>query len=114
MKMDAQGFECKILEGMGSNLASKITMVKFEYAGQHLLGQGCTDFLQRMNAYQFSIYTHYRGGGNFTSWIDDGEKTSLGRVGSDLNLDLFAVQAEYGHYHQSVWKLQSSGIVPKV
>ena len=35
MKMDAQGFECKILEGMGSNLASKITMVKFEYAGKH-------------------------------------------------------------------------------
>jgi FkbM family methyltransferase len=32
LKMDAQGFECKILEGMGGEVAEQIDVMKFEYA----------------------------------------------------------------------------------
>lgn len=57
IKMDAQGYECSILEGMGSNLAAAIRSIKFEYGIAHLEGQDCHDLLQRFRGYGFAIYT---------------------------------------------------------
>ena len=45
MKMDAQGFECNILEGMGNDIANAIGVMKFEWAAKWLTAQNCTDFL---------------------------------------------------------------------
>ena len=55
MKMDAQGFECKILEGWGSSIANKIQQVRFEWASKWLLGQDCHDLLPRFRHYGFQI-----------------------------------------------------------
>ena len=61
MKMDAPGYECKILEGMGKDLAEKIGIVKFEYAGKWLQGHGCMDILPRMSKnYLFDIYRKWK------------------------------------------------------
>mmetsp|Transcript_1084 Transcript_1084/g.2250 ORF Transcript_1084/g.2250 Transcript_1084/m.2250 type:complete len:364 (-) Transcript_1084:103-1194(-) len=89
LKMDAQGYECKILEGMGADLAEKIDIVKFEYAGQWLRGHGCMDILQRVRKYRFNIYKKYENG-NFLDWLD-GEKTNLG---GNMHLDLFASKSK--------------------
>ena len=48
VKLDAQGFECRILEGMGSELASKIAILKFEWAKKWLLGHECHNLLPRL------------------------------------------------------------------
>ena len=57
MKMDAQGFECNILDGMGQSIASGIEIIKFEYAVTFLAGQNCTDLLDRMRNYGFGVYS---------------------------------------------------------
>mmetsp|Transcript_21575 Transcript_21575/g.31934 ORF Transcript_21575/g.31934 Transcript_21575/m.31934 type:complete len:362 (+) Transcript_21575:108-1193(+) len=56
VKMDAQGFECKIMEGMGSEIADTIKEVKFEYAHKWLMAQNCTDLLERFRAFDFDLY----------------------------------------------------------
>ena len=58
VKMDAQGFECNILEGMGQDVASGIETIKFEYSHAHLAAQNCTDLLGKMRAYGYNIYKH--------------------------------------------------------
>jgi FkbM family methyltransferase len=42
VKMDAQGFECRILEGMGIGLASTVSLIKTEIADHWLNNQGCS------------------------------------------------------------------------
>mmetsp|Transcript_6022 Transcript_6022/g.6718 ORF Transcript_6022/g.6718 Transcript_6022/m.6718 type:complete len:247 (-) Transcript_6022:61-801(-) len=56
VKMDAQGYECKILEGMGKDLASKIKHVHFEKADLFLNAHDCNDLLPRFRDYGFDIY----------------------------------------------------------
>jgi hypothetical protein len=45
LKMDAQGFERNIIEGMGQPLANNIDVMKFEYATTHLHAHGWIIFL---------------------------------------------------------------------
>lgn len=59
LKLDAQGFECRILEGMGAELASKIDILKFEWAKKWLLGQECHDLLPRLRDFGFKIYRQF-------------------------------------------------------
>ncbi|KAL7548165.1 hypothetical protein ACHAWF_011458 [Thalassiosira exigua] len=61
VKMDAQGFECFVLDGMGADLAQKIDVIKFEYAKNWLDGLGCVDLIPRLNKY-FKIYRGFSGG----------------------------------------------------
>ena len=57
MKMDAQGFECNILEGMGYAIADTIKEIKFEYAtNKWLTAHGCTDLLKRFRDFEFDVY----------------------------------------------------------
>lgn len=56
MKMDAQGYECRIMEGMGDQLAQQIDNIKFEYARNCLKGQGCNNLLALFRKYGFEIY----------------------------------------------------------
>jgi FkbM family methyltransferase len=67
MKMDAQGYECNIMEGMGQALASGIETLKFEWAPKHLNAQKCTTLLDRMRAYGFDIYRDVGKGGKFAN-----------------------------------------------
>jgi hypothetical protein len=85
-KMDAQGFECNILEGMGEALAEKIDIIKFEYADKWLFGQECVDLLPRMNKFGFNIYKKY-GSGHFTEPLGAGEVP-----GKNVVVDLFAAK----------------------
>lgn len=55
LKLDSQGFECKILEGMGKNIAGKIDSIKFEFAKKWLDGQKCEDLLPRLRKYGFQV-----------------------------------------------------------
>ena len=45
VKLDAQGFECNVLEGMGQELAQTIDVIKLEYAKKWLDAHECTDLL---------------------------------------------------------------------
>lgn len=56
LKLDAQGYECKILEGMGPNIASSIQIIKFEYARKWIEAQNCLNLLPRMRELGFNIY----------------------------------------------------------
>lgn len=55
IKMDAQGFECQILEGLHQNLANRIKKVKFEVTRRHLQPQGCMDLFDRFRNLGFEI-----------------------------------------------------------
>eukprot|EP00553_Chaetoceros_curvisetus_P004437 CAMPEP_0204612454 /NCGR_PEP_ID=MMETSP0717-20131115/540_1 /ASSEMBLY_ACC=CAM_ASM_000666 /TAXON_ID=230516 /ORGANISM="Chaetoceros curvisetus" /LENGTH=187 /DNA_ID=CAMNT_0051624545 /DNA_START=542 /DNA_END=1105 /DNA_ORIENTATION=- len=57
MKLDAEGFECHILEGIGQDLANKLQKVKFEVDQNHLGKQKCTDLLTRFRDKGFDIKT---------------------------------------------------------
>lgn len=56
MKIDAQGFECNVLEGMGADIAKKIQQVKFEWARKWLFSQNCYDLLPRFRNFGFELY----------------------------------------------------------
>ena len=56
MKLDAQGYECRILEGMGHEIAHNIETLKFEYARKWIVAQNCTDFFPRLRNFGFDIY----------------------------------------------------------
>jgi len=56
MKLDAQGFECEILEGMGRDLASTVDHVHFEKSDRFLNAHGCNDLLARFRNLGFTIY----------------------------------------------------------
>ena len=58
LKLDAQGYECRILEGMSHNpsIAKTIQQVKFEYAQKWIQGQNCSDLFPRLRDFGFDIY----------------------------------------------------------
>mmetsp|Transcript_38686 Transcript_38686/g.81071 ORF Transcript_38686/g.81071 Transcript_38686/m.81071 type:complete len:126 (+) Transcript_38686:732-1109(+) len=56
MKMDVQGFECHVLEGMGSVLPQHIQALQFEFDRTMLQGQECLDLLPRVRAMGLEIY----------------------------------------------------------
>ena len=55
-KMDAQGFECNIIGGIGQDLANQIQKIKFEVSQNHLPKQNCHDLLERFRNLGFQIY----------------------------------------------------------
>lgn len=55
MKLDAQGYECKILEGMGTGIAKQISTIKFEYERNLLQAQNCSNLIPRLRAFGFNI-----------------------------------------------------------
>lgn len=61
LKMDAQGFECRIVEGMGHEVAGIIDVMKFEYAHPWLIAHGCFDLVSRLMK-NLDIYTGYNAG----------------------------------------------------
>lgn len=85
MKMDAQGFECNIMDGIDS-AAESIDIITFEMAGHHLTAMGCSrdGLLSRMRNHGFELYTKV-GESGFSGLL---EKTPLNNVG----VDLFAVK----------------------
>jgi len=90
MKMDAQGFECNILDGMG-DFGKNIEAVKFEWAPKWLDGQNCTDLLPRFRKYGFDLYKRFdSGSGSFTYRIDQDNL----RKGHNVVNDVFAVKGE--------------------
>ncbi len=56
LKLDAQGYECRILAGMSDAIGSSIQQVKFEYAQKWIKAQNCTDFFPRLRQFGFNIY----------------------------------------------------------
>jgi hypothetical protein len=58
--MHAQGFECRIMDGMGAVL-DRIGAIGTEIAQTWLVGQGCSDvgYFDRLHAAGFDIYTNY-------------------------------------------------------
>lgn len=78
MKMDAQGFECRIVEGMGE-VAGIIEMMKFEYSYPYLHSHGCFDLLPLLMN-NFNIYTQYQDGvfSGLTKSVEITNDTSLG------------------------------------
>lgn len=55
MKIDAQGYECEILNGMGADIARMIERVHFENAKKWLKAQNCLDLTQRFEEYGFRV-----------------------------------------------------------
>ena len=45
MKLDAQGFQCQILDGMSPEISANINQIKFEISPKWLDQQGCTNIL---------------------------------------------------------------------
>jgi FkbM family methyltransferase len=56
MKIDAQGFECRIMDGMGA-VPDRIRAIGTEIAQKWLVGQGCSDvgYLDKLRAAGFQI-----------------------------------------------------------
>eukprot|EP00557_Chaetoceros_sp_GSL56_P001963 CAMPEP_0176494680 /NCGR_PEP_ID=MMETSP0200_2-20121128/10239_1 /TAXON_ID=947934 /ORGANISM="Chaetoceros sp., Strain GSL56" /LENGTH=177 /DNA_ID=CAMNT_0017892481 /DNA_START=573 /DNA_END=1106 /DNA_ORIENTATION=+ len=59
VKMDAQGYECRIVQGFGNTIAAKMKHIHFEIAPEWQKQQGCFDLCQRLRDYGFEIW---RGG----------------------------------------------------
>ncbi len=55
MKLDAQGFECNILDGISPVIAANINQIKFEIAQKWLGQQGCTNLLPRLRNLGFVV-----------------------------------------------------------
>ena len=55
MKLDAQGFECEILNGFSPGIAANIRLIKFEMAAKWLDQQQCFDLLPRLRKFNFTI-----------------------------------------------------------
>lgn len=56
-KMDVQGFEGHLIEGMGKQLDDKIDAIKFEYAPRLLEeDQGCKELVPKLKEYEFRVY----------------------------------------------------------
>lgn len=88
-KIDVQGFECNILEGMGQEIASKIDAVKFEYSGRKLWAQECFDLMPRFRAYEFVIYRSYLNGIFNNTVVEENIPNGM--------LDLFATRKKSFH-----------------
>lgn len=74
-KMDAQGFECNIVNGMGVALAEKIRQVKFEVSRNHLNNHGCLDLLSKFRSLGYTIYEE-----NLKNKINTGEHDQFRRM----------------------------------
>ncbi|CAB9501700.1 expressed unknown protein [Seminavis robusta] len=61
VKLDAQGYECNVLEGMGVDLGRKIQTIKFEVATHHLQEQNCLDLFARLRSLGFHIRPVHNG-----------------------------------------------------
>jgi len=57
VKLDAQGFECQILDGTSKNIAKHVSTIKFEMASKWLRKQNCLDLLPRLRKLNFTIST---------------------------------------------------------
>jgi FkbM family methyltransferase len=55
VKMDAQGFECHIVNGINIALAQQIYKIKFEVSRNHLRNQECNDLLEKLRQLDFQI-----------------------------------------------------------
>ena len=84
VKMDAQGYECKIMEGMGSEVANSIDVVKFEWASKWLCGQNCTDLIPRFHNYGFDVYRNFSPGKGEYGGPQDKSKVDFGSSIQDL------------------------------
>ena len=58
VKMDAKGFKCEILKGMGQHVADEIRHVHFEKSDLFLKAHNCVDLLERFHDYGFNIYNN--------------------------------------------------------
>lgn len=58
VKLDVQGFECHVMEGMGYEIAQTIDTIKFEFATPWLHAQNCKNLLSRMRDYGFGIHNN--------------------------------------------------------
>jgi FkbM family methyltransferase len=58
LKIDAQGFECRIMDGMGV-VVDRMGLIATEIAQTWLIGQGCSDvgYFDRLHAAGFDIFT---------------------------------------------------------
>jgi FkbM family methyltransferase len=93
MKMDAQGFECNILEGMGNDIANAIGVIKFEWAAKWLTAQNCTDFLPRLRNYGFDVYFKYDDSASRFSHLVEENPGGVNRIA-----DLFATRQKTEGY----------------
>jgi len=71
VKLDAQGFECQILDGMAHETAADIHQIKFEFAMEWLKQHNCTDLLPRLRNFGFNI-TDDKGGPIASDVVDCG------------------------------------------
>jgi len=55
VKMDAQGFECQVLDGIDLNLIGKIYKIKFEIAPKWLSQQNCLNLLSKLRNLGYEI-----------------------------------------------------------
>ena len=55
VKMDAQGFECQVLDGTSQSVANHVRTIKFEMASKWLQHQNCLDLLPRFRQLNFNI-----------------------------------------------------------
>ena len=55
VKMDAQGFECQVLDGTSRSAANHVQTIKFEMASKWLRQQNCLDLLPRLRQLNFNI-----------------------------------------------------------
>lgn len=85
VKMDAQGYECHVLEGMGKGIASNIDTIKFEWAAKWLQGLKCTDLMKRFREYGFVIFQDYNAVLGFHNRLE-------GDSGRKPVVDLFATR----------------------
>ena len=83
MKIDAQGYECKVLDGMGSNIIQKVDLIKLEYAYQWLEQHDCLDYLSRIRDYGFDLYLKYPRKAGFQK-LDNGNPEGLTKRAHDL------------------------------
>lgn len=74
-KMDAQGFECNIVNGIGATLAKKIGQVKFEVSRNHLNNHGCLDLLSKFRTLGYTIYHE-----DLSTKIETGEHDQFNRM----------------------------------
>ncbi|KAL7516765.1 hypothetical protein ACHAWX_001745 [Stephanocyclus meneghinianus] len=55
VKMDAQGFECNVVDGMGA-IGDKMIGIKFEHEPKFLHAQGCVDLVSKLRGLGFKVF----------------------------------------------------------
>eukprot|EP00578_Thalassiosira_sp_NH16_P006298 CAMPEP_0181121866 /NCGR_PEP_ID=MMETSP1071-20121207/24984_1 /TAXON_ID=35127 /ORGANISM="Thalassiosira sp., Strain NH16" /LENGTH=362 /DNA_ID=CAMNT_0023206749 /DNA_START=96 /DNA_END=1184 /DNA_ORIENTATION=- len=61
MKLDIQGFECEVLQGLTPELAANIAKIKFEVAPKWLLSHNCKDLYQHFTNLGFRVQNEKTG-----------------------------------------------------